>query len=52
MGKYINKGYRDNPGKRGFWYSYEWVHRKWHVFSEAMFKFGERITATEFELII
>jgi hypothetical protein len=39
------------PGKRGYWYAYEWVHRKWHAFSKAMFKYGERVTPTEFELI-
>lgn len=38
-------------GKRGYWYSYEWIHRKWHAFSKEMYKFGESVTAVEFELI-
>ncbi|MBF4483023.1 MAG: hypothetical protein A9183_06250 [Dehalococcoides mccartyi] len=51
LGKYLNKGYEENPGKRGYWYAYEWIHRKWHAFSKEMYKFGECVTQTEFELI-
>jgi hypothetical protein len=51
LAKYILKGYQDNPGKRGYWYSYAWIHRKWHAFNKAMYKYGEIITAVESELI-
>jgi hypothetical protein len=39
------------PGKRGYWYSYEWIHRKWHAFNKAMFKYGEPVSNVESELI-
>jgi hypothetical protein len=51
LGKYLNKGYKDMPGKRGYWYAYEWIYRKWHAFSKTMFKLGECISACEHELI-
>ena len=35
----------------GYWYAYEWIHRKWHSFSKAMYRYGESVTPTEFELI-
>ncbi|MBI2853082.1 MAG: hypothetical protein HYX84_08330 [Chloroflexi bacterium] len=44
LGKYLNKAYDDEPGKRSCWYAYEWVYRKWRGFSKAMFKLGESIT--------
>jgi hypothetical protein len=51
LGKYLNKGYKENPSKRGYWYSYEWIHPKWHAFNKAMFRYGENVTPTESELI-
>jgi hypothetical protein len=51
LGKYLNKAYDNEPGKRSYWYSYAWIHRKWHAFSRAMFKLGVVVTACEFELI-
>ena len=51
LGKYLNKGYKDVPGKRGYWYAYEWIYRKWGTFNKTMFKLGERITPIEHELI-
>lgn len=51
LGKYLNKGYADNPGKRGYWYSYEWIHPKWHAFNKEMYKFGQSVHPTESELI-
>ncbi|BCT56582.1 rolling circle replication-associated protein [Dehalococcoides mccartyi] len=51
LGKYLTKGYEDNPGQRSYWYAYEWIHRKWQAFSKEMYKFGECVTPAEFELI-
>ncbi len=51
LGKYLNKAYDDEPGKRSYWYAYEWIYRKWRGFSKEMFKLGELITANEHELI-
>jgi hypothetical protein len=51
LAKYILKGYKDMPGKRGYWYSYEWIHRKWHAFNKAMYKYGEIVSNVESELI-
>lgn len=51
LAKYLMKGRSLNPGKRGYWYSFEWIHRKWHAFSKAMYKYGERVSSAEFELI-
>ena len=51
LGKYLNKGYKDNPGQRGYWYSQEWIHPKWAAFNKAMYKYGQSVTSTEFELI-
>jgi hypothetical protein len=51
LGKYINKSYNDEPGKRSYWYGYEWIYPKWRGFSKTMFKIGESITTTEHELI-
>ena len=51
LGKYLNKAYDDEPGKRSYWYAYEWIYPKWRGFSKAMFKVGESVTPTEHELI-
>jgi len=51
LGKYLNKGYKEMIGKRGYWYAYEWIHRKWRAFGKEMFKLGDPITANEHELI-
>ena len=51
LGKYLNKAYDEEPGKRSYWYAYEWIYRKWRAFSLAMFKLGESITTCEHELI-
>jgi hypothetical protein len=51
LAKYILKGYEDMPGHRGYWYSYEWIHRGWHSFNKAMYKYGETISSVESELI-
>jgi len=51
LGKYLNKAYDDKPGKRSYWYAYEWIYRKWRSFSKEMFKLGESITACEHEFI-
>ncbi len=51
LGKYLNKAYDDEPGKRSYWYAYEWIYRKWRAFSKEMFKLGESITNCEHELI-
>jgi hypothetical protein len=51
LGKYLNKAYYYEPGKRSYWYAYEWIYRKWRAFNKAMFKLGESITACEHELI-
>lgn len=51
LGKYLNKAYDGEPGKRSYWYAYEWIYRKWRTFSETMFKLGECITDCEHELI-
>jgi hypothetical protein len=51
LGKYLNKAYDDEHGKRSYWYAYEWIYRKWRAFSLAMFKIGEPITICEHELI-
>jgi len=51
LGKYLNKGYKDVPGKRGYWYAYEWIYPKWRGFGKTMFKVGESVTPTEHELI-
>ena len=39
------------PGKRGYWYAYEWIHRKWRAFGKEMFKLGVLIPASEHESI-
>jgi hypothetical protein len=51
LGKYLNKAYDNEPGKRSYWYAYEWIYRKWRAFSKEMFKLGESITVSEHELI-
>jgi len=51
LAKYLIKGYEEMQGKRGYWYAYEWIYRKWRAFSKEMFKLGESITAHEHELI-
>jgi len=51
LAKYLVKAYRDAPGKRSYWYAYEWIHRGWHGFSKDMYKLGESVTALKFELI-
>jgi hypothetical protein len=51
LGKYLNKAYDDEPGKRSYWYAYEWIYPKWRGFSKTMFKLGESITSKEHELI-
>ncbi|MGD1119503.1 MAG: hypothetical protein ABR886_08455 [Dehalococcoidales bacterium] len=51
LGKYLNKAYDDEPGKRSYWYAYEWIYPKWGGFSKTMFKLGESVTAMEHELI-
>jgi len=51
LGKYLNKAYDDEPGKRSYWYSYGWVYRKWRAFSKEMYKLGEPVTDCEHELI-
>ena len=51
LGKYLNKAYDDEPGKRSYWYAYDWIYPKWRGFSKEMFKVGESITPTEHELI-
>lgn len=51
LGKYLNKGFKDRPGVRGYWYAYEWIHRKWRAFGKEMFKLGEMVSATEYEII-
>ena len=51
LSKYLNKAYDDEPGKRSYWYAYEWIYRKWRGFSKEMFKLGESITSCEHELI-
>ena len=50
LGKFLNKAYDDEPGKRSYW-SYEWIYRKWRGFSKEMFKLGESITICEHEII-
>jgi hypothetical protein len=51
LGKYLNKGYKEMPGTRSYWYAYEWIYPKWSCFGKAMFKLGESITPKEHELI-
>jgi hypothetical protein len=51
LGKYINKAYDEEHGKRSYWYAYEWIYPKWCRFSKTMFKLGESITSIEHELI-
>ena len=51
LAKYLIKGYENMPGKRGYWYAYEWIHRKWRAFNKEMFKLGEKVTSGEHELI-
>jgi hypothetical protein len=51
LGKYLLKSYEDMPGQRGYWYSYEWIHPKWHTFNKTMFKYDESISSVESELI-
>jgi hypothetical protein len=51
LGKYLNKAYDAEPGKRSYWYAYEWIYPKWRGFSKTMFKLGESINPTEHELI-
>jgi len=51
LGKYLNKAYDEEPGKRSYWYAYEWIYRKWRAFSKAMFKLGESVAVTEHGLI-
>ena len=51
ISKYLLKGYKNNPGKRGYWYSSEWINPKWHAFNKAMYKHGISVTPTESELI-
>ncbi len=47
LGKYLNKAYDDEPGKRSYWYAYEWIYRKWRAFSKEMFKLGVSVALNE-----
>ena len=51
LAKYLIKGYENTTGERGYWYAYEWIHRKWRAFNKEMFKLGEKVTSGEHELI-
>jgi hypothetical protein len=51
LGKYLNKAYDDEPGKRSYWYAYGWIYRKWRAFSKEMFKLGNPVLQPEHEYI-
>lgn len=51
LGKYLNKAYDDEPGKRSYWYAYEWIYRNWRSFSKQMFLLGEPVAGIEHEYI-
>ncbi len=51
LGKYLNKAWDDEPGKRSYWYAYEWIYRKWRGFSKVMYKVGEPVSVYEHQLV-
>lgn len=40
LSKYLTKSAEDFPGLRSYWYSYEWIYRKFATFSKDMWRYG------------
>lgn len=49
--KYLTKSIIEEPIKRSFWYSWDWIYRKWRFYTKSLYKVGELVKDTEHEFI-
>ncbi len=44
LAKYLSKNMDNAPGERGYWYSYDWVYRKWCAFCREVYRWGGKLS--------